>query len=237
MTMRNVYLEGELAERFGEKLVLKADSLQDVFKLFDANDPTFKKYLIKCAEEDIAFACEIEGESAINDLREALLPMREGDLYITPMPVGSKSGVQKILAAIALVLLFKFAPQLMGEVLFGEVTVGHVVGSLATSLALQGIQQLMAPDPATDKMGPKAYLFDGDATNFQEGDPIPLLYGELRVAGRPISFEVMNEYATHTNSPYGLLFQDHNYMGQVPMTTPDGSIQPMPTTTPEISGD
>lgn len=237
MTMRNVYLEGELAERFGEKLVLKADSLQDVFKLLDVNDPTFKKYLIKCAEDDIAFACEIEGKPAIDDLREALLPMREGDLYITPMPVGSKSGVQKILAAIALIFLFKFAPGLMETTLFGEVTVGHVVGSLATSLALQGIQQIMAPDPATDKAGPKAYLFDGDATNFQEGDPIPLLYGELRVAGRPISFEVMNEYATHTNSPYGLLFQDHNYMGQVPMTTPDGSIQPIPTTTPEISGD
>ena len=50
----------------------------------------------------------------------------------------------------------------------------------------------MLPDPATDQDEPTNYLFSGDANNAVEGDPIPLLYGELRVPGRPISINMIN---------------------------------------------
>ena len=42
----------------------------------------------------------------------------------------------------------------------------------------------MAPDPAVDQDAPTNYLFSGGANNAVEGDPIPILYGELRVPGR-----------------------------------------------------
>ncbi len=93
-----------------------------------------------------------------------------------------------------------------------ETTVGGVVtaGSLtwqgsmaillAANLALAGIQQIMAPDPAVDKNdGTTNYLFSGGASNAKEGDPIPLLYGELRVPGRPISIEVVQGSSTAYN--------------------------------------
>ena len=51
----------------------------------------------------------------------------------------------------------------------------------AANLALAGIQQIMAPDPAVDQDSPTNYLFSGGGNNAKEGDPIPLLYGELRV--------------------------------------------------------
>jgi hypothetical protein len=112
-------------------------------------------------------------------------------------------------------------------------TYGQVLGGLAVSLALQGIQQLMLPDPATDKSGPKSYLFDGAATNFQEGDPVPLLYGELRVPGRPISFEVMNE-----NTQVSGFFPDFMFEGiedfQFQQTTPEGHQLTHPAFLPEI---
>ena len=69
---------------------------------------------------------------------------------------------------------------------------GTLVAGLAVNLALTGIQQLMAPDPATDQDEPTNYLFSGEANNAKEGDPIPLLYGELRVPGRPISINMIN---------------------------------------------
>ena len=49
----------------------------------------------------------------------------------------------------------------------------------------------MAPDPAVDKDAPTNYLFSGGANNAVEGDPIPILYGELRVPGRPISVDIL----------------------------------------------
>ena len=48
----------------------------------------------------------------------------------------------------------------------------------------------MAPDPAVDQDAPTNYLFSGGANNAVEGDPIPIMYGELRVPGRPISVDI-----------------------------------------------
>ena len=48
----------------------------------------------------------------------------------------------------------------------------------------------MAPDPAVDQDNPSNYLFSGGANNSVEGDPIPIMYGELRVPGRPISVDI-----------------------------------------------
>ena len=68
-------------------------------------------------------------------------------------------------------------------------TAGQATAMLAVNLALTGMQQLMAPDPSVDD-GPENYLFNGAGQNIQEGDPVPLLYGELRVPGRPVSVNI-----------------------------------------------
>jgi hypothetical protein len=78
------------------------------------------------------------------------------------------------------------------------------------------MSQLMAPDPATDQQNEEGYLFTGDARNVVEGDPVPLLYGELRVPGLPISVEVLpnttaaNNYANHS----GNYMNDTDYLLQ-----------------------
>jgi hypothetical protein len=50
----------------------------------------------------------------------------------------------------------------------------------------------MAPDPSVDSQQDESYLFQGTAQTAVEGDPVPIVYGKLRVPGRPISFEVRN---------------------------------------------
>ena len=83
---------------------------------------------------------------------------------------------------------------------------GSMAVLFAANLALAGIQQIMAPDPAVDQDSPTNYLFSGGGNNAKEGDPIPLLYGELRVPGRPISVEVIqgrgNTSAYDTDNVY-----------------------------------
>jgi predicted phage tail protein len=77
-----------------------------------------------------------------------------------------------------------------GTATWGQVAV--VAGfQMGVSLAIVGIQQLMAPDPAVDKDASTNYLFSGGANNAVEGDPIPILYGELRVPGRPIAVDII----------------------------------------------
>jgi hypothetical protein len=58
----------------------------------------------------------------------------------------------------------------------------------------------MAPDPAVDNSNPTNYLFNGATENAVEGDPMPILYGELRIPGNPISMEFIQGQVGATNN-------------------------------------
>ena len=62
----------------------------------------------------------------------------------------------------------------------------------AVGLASRGLGELMAPDGSVDEPASNNYLFQGNSPNRQQGEPVPLLYGQLRVPGRAISSDVIN---------------------------------------------
>ena len=195
----SVYLQGELGERFGSKFVVNTNNYADIFKCINANRPDFLPYVRKCHQEDINFMVETEDGSI--DQTDLIVPICKGDVTISLVPAGSKSGIGKILAAIAIVIIIMYNPGLFAAVgaegavatnfALGLNTYGAIAASMAINLAMTGIQQLMAPDPAVDQDAPTNYLFSGGANNAVEGDPIPILYGELRVPGRPIAVDIL----------------------------------------------
>jgi predicted phage tail protein len=197
---RSVYLQGELAERFGSKFIVNTDNYADMFKCINANRPDFLAYVRGCAEADIGFIVQTEDGSI--DQEDLLIPITKGDVTISLVPAGSKKGMGKILAAVVLVLMIIYMPAMAAETVgtYGQTVnllsvgglsgLGQATALLAAQLALAGIQQIMAPDPAVDQDNPTNYLFSGGANNSVEGDPIPLMYGELRVPGRPISVDI-----------------------------------------------
>ena len=101
---RNVYLEGEMGTRFGKEFQIAADSFTDVFKCLKCNFSGFMPYLQECHEKNIGFILEVEGKP-IKSEAEALLIYKEGDMIITSVPAGSKSGPAKILAAVAVTVM------------------------------------------------------------------------------------------------------------------------------------
>jgi predicted phage tail protein len=237
---RNVYLQGELGEKFGTKFVVNTDDYADIFRCINANRPDFLPYLRKCHEEDIGFILDTEeGELEHEDL---LVPAVKGDITLALAPAGSKKGITKILAAIAIIAVIYFTGGFAGlgtgtvtAVGPGQVgwavaaggglsTAGSMTVLFAANLALAGIQQIMAPDPAVDQDAPTNYLFSGGPSNAKEGDPVPLLYGELRVPGRPIAIEVIQ--GRGSNSGY---LTDNTYVDA------NGNIITHHTTTAEVS--
>ena len=223
---RNVYLEGEIGVRFGREFQIAADSFTDVFRCLKCNFSGFMPYLQECHEKNIGFILEVEGRPIRNEA-EALLLYREGDMIITPVPAGSKSGPAKILAAVAITVMTAG----MGAAAAGFLTVsstgaittgaaaaftsagafgaalsaasGTILGQMALglgiNLAIGGIQQMMAPDPSTDNQQDESYIFQGSKQNIAEGDPVPVLYGELRIPGRTISFHTKSERTAFAN--------------------------------------
>lgn len=218
--MRKVYLGGEMAERFGSEFTIYAERMSDVFRCLECNFPELRQYLIDCHEKDIGFLCQI-GHKGLDDEEELLLSLQEGDVYISPQPAGSKSALGKILAAVAIIALVYFAPQLM----LASANLGGAAGSIgmsiagftmaatpvligvAVNLALTGIQQMMAPDPSVDTpdtpIAENSYLFSGAEQNILEGDPVPIVYGQLRIPGRPIGFELRNKENVFANYSFG----------------------------------
>ena len=214
---RKVYLEGSLAEKFGSEFTIYAESVADVWRCLSANFPELHRFLIDCHEKDIGFICKV-GENPLQEDEDLLLKMDEGDVFISPQPAGSKSAFAKILLAVIIIATIyvtgAFGTKAMS---FGlsesaAAAAGVAAGTIGTStlialgvavnLALMGVQQLMAPDPSMDipeNTPESSYLFRGAEQTILEGDPVPVVYGELRVPGRPIGFELRNKENVYSN--------------------------------------
>lgn len=221
---RKVYLEGAIAKKFGSEFTIYAESVADVWRCLNCNFPELREYLIECHEKDIGFLCQV-GDKGLDNEEEMLLKIQAGDVFISPQPAGSKSGLGKILAAIAIVAIAVFAPYLayggfnslafvsasyggIGGIVAGGLALGGTLSlvalGVAVNLALTGIQQMMAPDPSLDtpntNAGENSYLFQGSEQTVLEGDPVPVAYGELRIPGRPIGFELRNKNNVYSNA-------------------------------------
>ena len=216
--MRNVYFEGELGDKFIPHMHMKAENVAEVFQCLNGNFPNFKQYILEKYEEGIGFHIDVAGNE-LEDPREILLELKEGDIIVTPVPAGAKSGPAKILVAVALVALTAGAGAASLAVANASAaaaglsttaitftsalaagmsgTLGLMAVGLATNLALTGIMQMMAPDPSTDNDQEQSYLFNGAEQNVISGDPVPVLYGKLRVPGQPVSFEITGSGATY----------------------------------------
>ena len=183
--LRKLYLGGDMGEKFGKVAEVKAATVREIIQYLDANYNGVKEYLLDKDKKKIAFTIKI-ADQYIDDERELLLPLDKGDIIITPVPVGAKGAFKAILGAILVVVGFVLLPTMpfLGKALIG----------MGLGLAAAGIAELMMPDPSTDndEEQKEGYIFQGAAQTIPEGNPVPVLYGELRVPGQPVTFDLRN---------------------------------------------
>ena len=184
--LRKLYLEGDMGEKYGRIAEVKATTVREVIQYLDANYNGVKKYLLDKQDKKIGFTIKI-ADKYVEDDRELLLPLDKGDIVITPVPVGSKAAF-KIIIGIVLVVV-GFILQATPFAVVGQYMIGAGLGLISA-----GIAELMAPDPATDneEENREGYLFQGARQSIPEGNPVPVLYGELRVPGQAVSFNLRN---------------------------------------------
>jgi len=227
--MRKIYLEGQLGQKFGNSHLFCGEAPADAFRLIESNYPNFKKYILECFKKDIAFHVEVNNEEI--NAAECFLPLTNGDIVVTPLPAGSKSGNAKIAASVVLFALGQgWAASIANTTAATATNVALMQGAssaaaaqagasaaaalatpfltkvayaLATNLAMTGIQQIMAPDPSTDSEQ-EGYLFTGEGRRTVEGSPVPVLYGELRIPGSQVSLEVGAGYNYKTGTQAGV---------------------------------
>ena len=190
---RNVYLHGELGEKFGDHWKMSAPTIADAMRLIECQTKGFKKYLIDSVDAGLEAAIVVK-DREIEEPLEVSLQM-EGDMHIALMPSGSKKGWAKlILAIIIIVVTWGSASGWVGSAWAGTTTggvtslsmQGMMAMSFGLSLAMMGITELTTKAPKHDKDG-EAGLFNGPESTIVQGTPVPILYGELLIGGKPIS--------------------------------------------------
>lgn len=202
--VRNVYLEGELGEVFTPHLQIDCNTTADVFKCLDANFPHFREYFNKKHEEGTFLHIDAAG-SELECPEELLMEMDDGDITVTPLPAGAE-GIAKVVVGAVLVVV-------------GIINIASPWGmfllAVGANLVMTGIMELMAPDPAQDKTetGDESYLFNGNQQNIVSGDPVPVLYGRLRIPGQPCGFEIMGDRTSYASLGQGV----HGADGDMPV--------------------
>jgi len=196
---RNVYLEGELGEKYGKVREIEANNVAEVFQCLAANFKDFTQYLVELHEKGFDLRCQINNKD-IEDIKELNLLNNKGDVTISIIPAGSSKAV-KVLAGVALIATGLGAFGTLGTI-FG-VSLNAVALSVGFSLLASGIAEYLAPDPGStdinDIKKDAGYLYRGTSQQVLETDPVPVLYGRMRIPGRPISFEVRNKENIITN--------------------------------------
>lgn len=209
---RKIYLEGEIGELFVKEFEADVSNLKDIVDLLDANfEGKFRKYLQESGDRGVDFALEVEGKEM--EENERTLPLKEGDFTLTPVPRGSKSKWMRIIIGVALMAVGYVSPDFLAFGSFSATQVGFAMFSMGLNLTLTSLAMADAPDPSVDDSGPQSYLFNGSEQNIVEGDPVPLLYGRLRVPGRPISFDVRANDDGAITTGLGTIGNNGNFSG------------------------
>ena len=149
--MQTVYLNGDIA-KFGAVWNTNCSNIRDIFRLIECQTPGFRKYLIDASEAGVNYEIK-RGEDFLETPDELFLSLNDEDIIITEVPSGSGGNAQqKLLTAIAITIGL-LRPELIPglatvlEFGYGKITVGAILGSIATNLALTSISELLAPGP------------------------------------------------------------------------------------------
>ena len=205
---RKLIFQGSAGEALGTEWSVNAPTVADAFRIVHANNPkNYRDYFEQDLEAE--FTVKLAGESL--DAAELLLHNLEGeDIVVTPIPKGSKNAVEKILIAIVLIVISIYlGPEFLGEGEFAKMLAAgfkDFLMMMGTNLALQGIAELMAPDPSNDK-DEEGAMFSGPAQTVKHGQPVPICYGKMMVGGSPITYGFGVNKLEPTN---GLVFSSDN---------------------------
>jgi predicted phage tail protein len=179
--MKTVYLHGELAEKYGSdpiELHVKTPAMI-VRALCSRFGPEFKEYfketyfkfVVKSNNKEKYITDELGAQQNIDE---------DSEVHITPAVEGSGRFGQVILGIILIVVGVYFQQPWLWQA-----GVGLVVG---------GVAQLLMPTPKIDDYGANersenkaSFVFNGAVNVYEQGGPVPLVYGRTKAGSVVIS--------------------------------------------------
>ena len=224
--MTNVYLYGELRNKFGEEFKFNINSAKEALAAINANKRGFLNEVKRLSMKGIHYRMVID-DCVVQHPKEAEIQKTPSEIHIVPIVWGAGSNGMAIGMVVAGIVLMAAtgglgaaAMGMMGTTsIFGAgaaavgTTAAVAAGSLAAfsstlamigaSIAVQGVMSLLTPKPKADfnqevQAGGKSYLFGNKPANASQGQAVPVGYGRLKIGSSQISSST-NHHALATN--------------------------------------
>jgi predicted phage tail protein len=182
--MTNVYLYGELRNKFGSEFKFKINSPKEAFLAINANRRGFLNEIKRLASKHIHYRIIID-DCIVSSPKEIEIKKIPKEIHIVPIVWGSGTGMEVIW----------FLEAVFASIgIYGSVGtfLAYTVAITAATLAVQGVMSLLYPEAKPDfnqevQAGSKSYLFGNRPNNTAQGQAVPVGYGRLKIGGSQIS--------------------------------------------------
>lgn len=194
--LKKIKLLGHLRKKFGKEYTFDVSSPAEAVKALCHQVKGFREYLQNGKGKGQKFKI-IVGDSALFDVEKQLTMQTSNDISIVPLIKGSGGDLGNVILGGALLASsLGFGP--LGGLFVGEfaafagigAAIGTGVGGALLFSGLSGMlfkpPQVMTPSE-TNKDNDRSYLFNGAVNTTQQGQPIPIGYGRMRIGSQVVS--------------------------------------------------
>lgn len=179
--LRKIKLYGQLGARFGRVHELAVDSAAEAVRALGFMLPGFDAHLTQSKDRGVGYAV-FYGKRNIGKDELANLP-DSAEIRIAPMLVGSKRrGIFQIILGAVLIVVGAMAG------IPPNVTLALINAGIG--LVIGGVVQMLTPTPrgrSSEDDKSANYNFNGPINTQAQGNPVPVLYGELIVGSAVLS--------------------------------------------------
>ncbi|WID42047.1 tail assembly protein [Pseudomonas phage ZQG1] len=180
--LRKIRLYGVLGAKFGRVHELAVNSPAEAIKALSVMIPGFEKFLLSSNDRGLTYSIFIGRENISKD--QLTHPVGSDDIRIAPIVDGSKKGgLFQTIAGVVLMVASIWYPPLF---------------NVGLALTMGGVAQMLAPQPqamgsADRPENRPSYAFNGPVNTRAQGNPVPILYGEMIIGSAVISAGIYAE--------------------------------------------
>lgn len=200
--LRTIKLSGSLARQFGREHKLAVSSPAEAVRALCALRPGFEKFLMEAKDKGIVFSV-FSGRSNLSE-EELQNPAGADTIRIIPVLQGSKrAGVLQIVVGVVLIAVGAVVQYALGGApnMFSNYMYGAGI-----SMIVGGVVAMLTPVPKNQERKDderKSYVFNGGVNVQAQGNPVPVLYGELIVGSAVISAGISTQDNYMSGRPRG----------------------------------
>lgn len=183
--LTKVILDGPLGTRFGREWDLAVSSPTQAIALIEANKPGLVAWIRMNREKYANYRVTITTRAGkrikLNNETYKMQNDPPKEIRFTPVTQGRSAGARMIVGAILIVVGYIFPP------------IGVYTIPMGIALMVGGLVEMLSPQPKTDDSTTSdgaSYYFNGAVNTVTQGNPVPLVYGRLRVGSQAINAAV-----------------------------------------------